>query len=294
MNLKDEQTQGFLLAIFAFFSWGCFSLFFKLYSPEIGSYEILIHRIIWSSIFMGIMLVSLGNFKEILQILRNKRLRKTLFFSGFLISINWWIYVYAVSNSQILEASLGQFLSPLTSLILAALILKEPLNKAGKIAVFLVVIAVFIQIYTLGEFPFIAIILGLSFAFYGLIRKKAKAPAISSIFIETLLMLPFSLVYFLYLFATNKSHFGLNNDSILMVFSGIITIVPLLAFNWAATRISLVSIGFMQYIIPTMSIIFALYFKETLNIDKAISFCLIWFAIFIVSLDGIYKKRHAS
>ncbi|CAD7287127.1 EamA family transporter RarD [Campylobacter suis] len=291
MNFNDERTQGYLLTALSFFMWGMFPLFFKLYDKDVGSYEILIHRIIWSVVFLGFFITFRKELGQILEILKDKRSRNTLFLSGLMISANWWIYVVAVSHDQILQASLGQFLMPLISMGLGALVLKEPLSRALKVAISIVFIAVFIQVYALGEFPYIALILGFTFGFYGLIRKRAKIAAVAGIFIEALLLLPLSLAYLFYLQANGQNHFGINATGVLMIFSGVITVVPLVLFNIGTARINLTSVGFMQYIIPTMSIGFGVYFGEELGVAKILSFILIWIAIMIVTVDGLRQKR---
>lgn len=296
MNTKNETAKGFLYAFLAFASWGTvFPIFFSLYDSFISSYEILIHRIIFSSIFMAIFFIFNGGFSSIFKLLKDFRTRVALLTSGVLISLNWWIYVYAVGNGQILEASLGYFINPLMNMLLGAIILKERLSSVGKFAVMIVFIAVLFQIYTLGSLPLISIFLPLTFAFYALVRKQVKIPALHGLFIETLLVFPFAIFYFIYLFMQGQSHFGLNYNTILMVFSGIITILPLVAFNMATTRISLTLLGFMQYLSPTLSAFVAVFvYNEQMSFERAISFGLIWVAIIFVSFEAILNIRRKN
>ncbi|QCD45141.1 EamA family transporter RarD [Campylobacter mucosalis] len=291
--LQNESQKGFLYAFLAFFSWGVlFPIFFSLYDG-VGSYEILAHRIIWSAIFMAIFLSFSSKLKETILILKQKRIRNALLLSGFLISLNWWIYVYAVGSGQILEASLGYFINPLMNMLLGAIVLKERLNFVGKIAVGIVALAVLFQIYTIGSLPLIAIFLPLSFAIYALVRKKVKVPAMQGLFIETLLVFPFAVLYFVFINFNATNHFSLSLNGLLMVLSGLITIFPLVAFNAAAARISLTSLGFMQYLSPTLSACVAvILFNEVLSLNRAVSFGLIWLAIGIVSFDLIIRRKN--
>ncbi|CAD7287126.1 EamA family transporter RarD [Campylobacter suis] len=292
---KDEQTKGFLYAFLAFLGWGVlFPIYFSLYDG-VGSYEVLIHRIIWSVFFMAIYLGFSGGFAQVLCLLKQKRTRNALFLSGILVSFNWWIYVYAVGSGQILEASLGYFINPLMNMLLGAIVLKERLNTACKFGISIVFCAVAFQIYLLGSLPVIAIFLPLSFALYALVRKQIRVQAMHGLFIETLLVLPFSLIYFVYIFMSKESHFGVNFNGFLMVFSGILTIFPLVAFNAAATRISLTSLGFMQYLSPALAALVAVFvFNEDMSTGRAVSFALIWVAIGVVSFDVILKTRRKN
>lgn len=292
---QNERAKGMMYALFAFVSWGVFPIFFKLYSPDVSSYEILIHRIIWSVVFMAIFFAFSGGFGYIFSLLREKRTRNLLLISGFLISLNWWIYVYAVASGQILAATLGYFINPLMSMLLGAIVLKERLNIAGKFAIFIVTIAIGVQIYFLGSLPLISIFLPISFALYALVRKRANIGAMAGLFVETLLLLPFALGYFAWLEFGDQSNFGFRFDGLIMVLSGVITILPLVAFNAAATRISLTLLGFMQYISPTLaSLVGVLIYDEELGLARAVSFGLIWLAIFIVSIESIKNFKRKS
>lgn len=271
--------------------WGFLAVYFNLFSKDVDAYEILAHRIIWSFFLMAAVLCINGKMGEIFALLKDIRSLKTLFLSGIFITTNWGVYVYAVSNGKILDTSLGYFINPLISMLLGVIIFKERLNKSGILAICIVVLAISIQIYAQGGLPLVSIILPLSFGFYAAVRKMAKISAFNGLFIETFFMFPFALAYVFYIAFLGKSHFGLNEDSLLMIASSIVTIVPLVAFNAAATRINLTTIGYLQYISPTIAILCAVFiYGENLDGYKVISFCMIWLALAIISIDKFRKR----
>ena len=271
--------------------WGFLAVYFNLFSKDVDAYEILAHRIIWSFFLMAAVLCLRGKMGEIFVLLKDIRSLKALFLSGIFITINWGVYVYAVGSGKILDTSLGYFINPLISMLLGVIIFKEHLSKAGAIAVCIVIAAVCVQIYAKGGLPLVSIILPLSFGFYAMVRKMAKISAFNGLFIETFFMFPFALGYVLWLVFHSKSHFGLNEDSLLMIASSIVTIVPLVAFNAATTRINLTTIGYLQYISPTIAILCAVFiYGEILDGYKVISFCMIWMALAIISVDKFRKR----
>lgn len=271
--------------------WGFLAVYFNLFSKDVDAYEILAHRIIWSFFLMAAVLCINGKMGEIFALLKDIRSLKALFLSGIFITINWGVYVYAVGSGKILDTSLGYFINPLISMLLGVIIFKEHLSKAGAIAVCIVIAAVCVQIYAKGGLPLVSIILPLSFGFYAMVRKMAKISAFNGLFIETFFMFPFALGYILWLVFHSQSHFGLNEDSLLMIASSIVTIVPLVAFNAAATRINLTTIGYLQYISPTIAILCAVFiYGEILDGYKVVSFCMIWLALAIISVDKFRKR----
>ncbi|MGF7478157.1 EamA family transporter RarD [Campylobacter concisus] len=267
------------------------AVYFNLFSKDVDAYEILAHRIIWSFFLMAAVLCINGKMGEIFALLKDIRSLKALFLSGIFITINWGVYVYAVGSGKILDTSLGYFINPLISMLLGVIIFKEHLSKAGAIAVYIVIAAVCVQIYAKGGLPLVSIILPLSFGFYAMVRKMAKISAFNGLFIETFFMFPFALGYVLWLVFHSQSHFGLNKDSLLMIASSIVTIVPLVAFNAATTRINLTTIGYLQYISPTIAILCAVFiYGEILDGYKVVSFCMIWLALAIISVDKFRKR----
>ncbi|AII14930.1 resistance permease RarD [Campylobacter iguaniorum] len=289
MNQNDKT--GLFLGISTFVMWGIFPIFFK-FIDGVSATEILAHRIIWSALILFALLNLQGKLSNVKRLLRIKKVALTLLTTGVLIALNWGIFIYAVGKNQILETSLGYFINPLISILLGAIVLKERLNLVLKISLFIVFIAIALQVYALGNLPFISLILPLSFGLYGLIRKKVSIPTFEGLFIETLLIAPIALVYLGYLLYLGKSGFGFSLNGILLILSGLVTIVPLLTFNASTKYLRLSTIGFLQYISPTLSLLIAVFmYNESLDIYKLTSFILIWISLGIAGINGIWRKH---
>lgn len=294
-NIDDEYNQkvGMIYAIAAFLFWGLVPIYFKQVSSVIPI-EVLAHRIIWSVVVLLILLFIKQKFYLIKDILQDKNKLKYLFLSSFLVSTNWLIFIYAISENKILEASLGYFINPLISVFFGFIFFSEKITKNQSIAIFIATIAVLIQMIEMGSLPLISIGLATSFAFYGLIRKKVQVEPMSGLFIETLLLLPFSLFYLGYLMINNESAF-LGDDiyiSLMLTLGGIITVLPLLWFNIAVIKIKLSVIGILQYLGPSVAFLIAIFiYDEPLNTAKLVTFILIWIALAVFSYDIITKRK---
>lgn len=289
MPQRDEQMVGLFYGLATFIMWGLFPIYFKLIQ-QADAPEILAHRIIWSLIFTLLFL------RLRKQPIRFKHLSRktifTLFLCGFLIASNWGLYIYAVTHNQILEAGLGYFINPLMYLILGAVLLKEKLTAIGKIAVFLVVCAIAIQLISLGRIPFISIALPTLFALYGLLKKKLAVASLDGLFIETSLLFFFALAYVFFLESQGQNHFGWSRDGLLLALSGLVTILPLLSFNSAAIRLKLSTLGFLQYITPSMITLIAVFiYHEHLSYEKIMGFTLIWISLIMVSFDTAKNRK---
>ncbi len=287
-----QATQkGFILALATFIMWGVFPVFFK-FIQGISATEVLAHRIIWSSVILFIVLIVTKKLTSLKRIAKIKKVILTLAITGILIASNWGIFIYAINQNEILATSLGYFINPLFSILLGAIILKEELSPALKLSIFIVFIAIGIQIYALGKLPFISIILPLSFALYGLLRKRLGVRTFEGLFIETMILSPFALIYLIYLSLVSSSEFGLNFNGIMLFLSGFITILPLLTFNASTKYLKLSTIGFLQYISPTLSMLIAVFvYNETLDLYKIISFVLIWISLAIAAISNLRRKN---
>lgn len=291
MNTQNETKKGLIYGLATFIMWGTFPIYFK-FLQHIGSVEILAHRIIWSFVILIVLLRIKHKLSNLKILLKDKKLVFMLFLCGVLIATNWGIFIYAVMTDRILQTSLGYFINPLISILLAAIFLKEKLSLAAKFSVFLAFIAICIQVISMGELPLISIILPLSFAIYGLLHKKVSVPSLEGLFIETMLIFPIGMLYLTYLGINHQGSFGFSLDGILLIISGLVTILPLLTFNSAALRLNLSTVGYMQYISPTISMLIAVFlYNEELGISKLISFGLIWLGLFIVSFDSMKRKK---
>ena len=286
----NKEQKGIAFALSTFFMWGVFPIYFKLLA-DVGAIQVLAHRIVWSAIILFALLYFSNKLRQVFRLLSLKKVALNLLASGVLISINWGVYIWAVERGQILETSLGYFINPLFSILLGAIFLKERLSKASKISLFIVVIAICVQIYDLGSLPFISLILPASFAFYGLIRKKVRVPSTHGLFVETMLTLPFALGFLLYLWSVGEARLDFDSTGFLLAFSGVVTILPLLTFNSAAKYLRLSTLGFFQYLSPSISFLLAIFlYNEPLGMLKLASFVLIWASL---AINIIYNlKKH--
>lgn len=293
----NNEKLGQIYAILAFFIWGAIAPIYFKQVASVEPIEVLIHRIFWSFLLLIPLLYITKQIEVLKIIIKDKKKLKYLAISTFFISINWLVFIWAVANDKIIETSLGYYINPLVSVLLGYLFFSERMTKYQYIAIFIAFIAVLYQIFTLGTLPLVSLSLALSFAFYGMIRKKINVGSIVGLFIETLILMPFALIGIYYLITTNKISFLHTSTDIDLMLSlgGLITIIPLLLFNGAATRMRLSTLGFFQYIGPSCSFCVAIFiYNEELNIDKLVTFSLIWIALLIFSLDSINNRQKSK
>ena len=290
--INSDQKVGIYYAVAAFLFWGLVPIYFKQVSSVIPM-EVLAHRIIWSVVVLLVLLFIKKRFHLIKLILQDKTKLKYLFLSSILVSTNWLIFIFAISENKILEASLGYFINPLISVFLGFVFFSEKITRYQAIAILIATIAVIIQMIELGSLPLISLGLATSFAFYGLVRKKVHIESMSGLFIETLLLLPLALVYLCYLMINNDSSFLADDTyiSFMLTLGGIITVLPLLWFNIAIINIKLSTIGILQYLGPSVAFLVAIFiYNEPLTDTKLFTFVLIWIALAVFSWD-IFKNR---
>ena len=288
----SSEKKGTIYAVLAFTFWGLVPIYFKLVN-SVDPFEILVHRILWSVVFLCILIFLTKSFQNFVTIIKDTKKIKILFLSAVLVSINWLTFIWAITNNKIIEASLGYYINPLISVLLGYIFFKERMSKQQFIAIFIAFFAIAYQIFSLGNIPVVSLILAFSFAFYGFARKKVQVESISGLLIETLLVSPFALIYFIYLVSTNQNsfHSSLDHISLLLIAAGLITIIPLIWFNLAATKISMMKLGFFQYIGPSITFILAIFiYDEPFSFNKLISFILIWIALILFSIK--FKKDY--
>ena len=288
-----SQTKiGVICACAAFIMWGIFPIYFKNLE-HISPYEILAHRIIWSFIILLVIIFLLNLTKQVKGVIKDKKQVLLLFATSILISSNWLIYIIAVANDHIAETSLGYFINPLINIFLGMIFLKEKLNIAQKIAFFLVIIAILQEIMYIGKIPYVALSLAFSFGFYGLLRKKITINAFVGLFIETALLMPIAIFYiFPFIGFSYSAYFNNIQDATLLMISGLITVIPLLLFAASAARLRLSTIGFIQYLSPTISFLLAIFvYNEELTIQRVITFILIWISLIIVTFSSFFINK---
>lgn len=286
-----ESNRGLLLALFAYSMWGGFALFFSLLK-HIPATEVLLHRVIWSFLFVAIILTITRHWARAKSALLNRRLVLALFCSSLLIAANWCLYIWSVSVGRAVDASLGYFISPLIAICLGVIFLKEPLAVYQKAAVFLAACGVGYKIIGVGEFPWIALSLAISFGLYGLVRKKTQVDTVTGLLLETILLLPLAVVYWVWLLIQGEQHFSMSLNGLLLVLAGVLTALPLLAFSAAAHRLSLTIIGFMTYLAPTLQLLSAVFILgEPFDKGDFVTFSLIWISLLIFSGGAIWRRR---
>jgi len=288
MPITNHQ-KGLFAGLFCFIFWGVAPVYFKLLQ-NVSALVIIAHRIIWGVLFL---FVYLGlreheNLFSTLKISKNKLI--VLFFSGLLVASNWLMFVWAVTHEQILATSLGYFINPLVNIILGVLFLHEKLNKTQVAGLAIAASAtLFLGIY-LGQPPWIALFLAITFGLYGLVKKKAGVRPLVGLFWETLLLTIPAIIYLSYFASPFPPVENSNKLYTLLFFSGLVTILPLVGFNYAANKLPLTLIGFLQYIAPTISFIIAvLFYNESFTLGHQVAFAGIWLALLIVSWKPFIK-----
>ncbi|WP_199453636.1 EamA family transporter RarD [Marinobacter sp. bablab_jr008] len=284
MKPLNDTTKGVVYGLGAYTLWGSFPLYFALFKG-IPSWEVLIHRVIWSCLLLAVVISILKRWPPVVAALRQPRRLGYVLGCAVFIALNWGIYIYAVETRHVLQASLGYFLTPLVNVAMGLLILGERISRLQAAAVGLAAVAILYQLLLLGELPWITLVLAFSFGTYGLMRKKVELDGLSGLFVETLLLLPLGLLTLAWLSSQGLSHFSDSTYSaLLLASSGAVTAIPLLAFAGAARRLKLSTVGFLMYINPTIQFLIALYiFHEPLSTAKLVSFVMIWVALSIYS-----------
>ena len=289
---KNSSRNGALSAISAYVLWGFAPLYFKLLA-DIAPAEILMHRVVWSSVILLVMIIAMRNWSQLVAVLKQPKLVINLSLSASFLAVNWFLFIWAVNNDHLLDASLGYYINPLFNVVLGMLFFQERLRRNQLIAVGLAFIGVLIQLIALGTLPLISIVLAATFGIYGLIRKKLAVNSFVGLFVESMLMLPLAVIYWCYFVNSNTSDMSLNTNTLntTLIMAGIVTTAPLLCFTAAAKRLTLSTLGFFQYLGPSIMFILAtFYYQETLQTAELITFICIWSALAIYSLDSLKKR----
>lgn len=292
MDAKQTQ-QGVLLALAAYFIWGIAPAYFK-FIDYVPADEIITHRIIWSFFFMIMLISASRQWSGLKRLWQTPKKILLLALSAVLIGGNWLLFIWAVNNHHMLEASLGYFINPLVNIVLGMIFLGERFRRMQWLAVTLAFCGVLVQLWTFGSLPIIGLGLAFSFAFYGLIRKKIAVDAQTGMLIETLWLLPVAAIYLFGIADSPTSHMGQNPWSLnlLLIAAGVVTTVPLLCFTGAATKLRLSTMGFFQYIGPTLMFLLAvLFYGEMPGPDKMVTFGFIWVALAVFVIDALYTLR---
>ena len=278
-------------AIGAYLLWGVFPAFFPLLLPA-TPLEILAHRIIWTAVLIIIYLVITGTWRELIQL--SRRTWIWLGAASVAITVNWGTYVVAVNSGHVADAALGYFINPLVSVALGVLVLKEQLRKLQISAVGVAAIAVLWLTLMTGEGPWISLLLAGSFGIYGLLKKQVQVSSAGSVAAETLVMSPVALIYLGYLSANGESTFLSEGPShaALLVVSGLVTALPLILFAQGAKLLPLSTVGMLQYMTPTMQLLWAVFItQEHMSTQRWIGFIIIWFAVALYMVDLVRMRK---
>lgn len=286
MQLSSVKA-GVLFALAAYGMWGFAPIYFKLLM-DLPAPDILVHRIVWSVVVLIVLVTFTGKFASVRAALKNNRVVRILLLSGVLLAINWLLFIWAINNDHLLDASLGYYINPLINVFLGRIFLAERLRVLQKIAVGLAIFGVGAMVLSYGDLPWIALVLAVSFGFYGLLRKQVAVDSLPGLMIETIMMLPFAIGYWVFFGAelsnmlTNPMSFNLR-----LLGAGIITTAPLLCFTAAARRIRYSTLGFFQYIGPSIMFLLAIFvYGEPLEEARLFTFGFVWFALLLFSFDS--------
>jgi chloramphenicol-sensitive protein RarD len=286
---QRTSRAGLLFGLGAYGTWGMFPAFFPLLKPA-GAFEVLAHRIVWTLLFMVVVLVVVRRLRDVRRISGREWL--LLAAASALISTNWVIYIYAVSNGHVVDAALGYFINPLVSVLLGMLLFHERLNRAQGLALLIAVVAVGVLVVEVGAPPWIGLGLAFSFGLYGVVKKIVPTDPRVSVGVEAGLATPFALAYLAVIAAAGQGHFGSSGGwhMVLTILAGPLTAIPLLFFAAAAQRLTLVTLGLLMYLNPAMQMTWGvLVGHEPMPPARWVGFALIWLALAVFTADAVRR-----
>ncbi|MBP8632228.1 MAG: EamA family transporter RarD [Synergistaceae bacterium] len=288
-----RNAKGIIALFSAYLMWGAMPIYWKAIEA-VSSFEILGHRVIWSVVFTLVLITLKRNWQVIGKMLRSRK-KDVLWLAagGFLISFNWGLYIWAVNGGRILETSLGYFINPLLSMFLGMIFFKEKLNRIQTLALVLAVLGVSIELVAAGSLPLVSLGLAISFGLYGVLKKTVAVEPEIALFTETVTVAPFALAWLIFLQKEGLSSFPYDSMTNLMLAgAGIMTSIPLLMFAYGASRVPLTTVGFVQFVTPTLSFaIGLLIFKEDINMNRVFTFMFIWAALILYTTDLVFSGR---
>jgi len=288
-----ESSRGFALGAAAYTMWGLFPLYWPLLEPA-GAVEILAHRVAWSLVTMVALVFLVRRTRSMRALLADRRTRLILTGAAVVIAVNWGTYIWGVNNEHVVETSLGYFINPLVTVLMGVVVLSERLRPLQWVALAIAAVAVVGLTVEYGRPPWVALTLAVSFGLYGLAKKKAGAGAVESLTFETVVLAPVAVGYIGYLVWSGASEFGTNGTGhvVLMALTGVVTAIPLICFGAAATRVSLTTIGLLQYLAPTIQFALGvLLFREPMPTMRWVGFGLVWVALVIFTVEAVNHRR---
>ncbi|HFB55057.1 MAG TPA: EamA family transporter RarD [Hellea balneolensis] len=297
MNAHDHHnsaTTGLAAGIFAYIMWGLFPIYFKL-TEQVPPVEILAHRIAWSVPFGALIIHFRHQWSDIRAIFTNMRTLGVLALAALFIALNWGLYIWAIQDGQIFQASLGYYINPLIFVLIGVVFLNEHLSRLKLVAVIFAAIGVGVLTFYGGKFPWISLSLAISFTAYGVIRKKIAVGAMPGLFVETLILFLPAIAVLFWIQSHNQLVFlhTSNKLSTLLILAGPITVLPLVAFAFAARRLKLSTIGFLQFIGPSLQFLMGVLYGEKLTLAYLLCFGFIWLAVILFSWDALRSRKTA-
>ena len=291
---NNDFNKGITLTALGSFWWGVFGVVYFKYISFAGHIEVVMHRTVWTSLTLIISTFYFSKWNIFFDIIKNSKNLVTLFFSGLLIFTNWAVWIYAISNNQIIDASFGYFIMPILSVFLGFIFFKEKLNTKRIISIILVLVSIIFLIFiNFKAIPWVGIIVALSWGFYNLLRKKINVDTDIGLLIESLFILPFALVAFYLIVQEGLNDFTFSNPSLMFILllAGPMTVIPLFLYVRGVELCGLGATGMIFYITPTLQFILGFfYYNEPFSITKLVSFILIWIAVFIY-LKDLYENN---
>jgi len=290
--MKEQFNKGLLLTSLGSFWWGFIGVIYFQYVSFIGHVELIVHRCLWTAVMLILTTTIYSKWSLFIAIIKNKKLLLGLLLSGFLIFINWAVWIYAVATERIIDASFGYFIMPIISILLGSIFFKEKLNSKRIFSILLVSISILILIFlNLKSLPWVGLIVAFSWAFYNLIRKKINVDTDVGILIESLYILPFALIIFYFITKNGFNDFSLSNLSLsfFLILAGPMTVIPLFLYVRGVELIGLGPTGMIFYITPTLQFILGyFYYNEDFSLVKFVSFIIIWIAV-VIYLKDLYE-----
>ena len=292
--MADRERRGVAYGLAAYGLWGVVPLFWPLVARA-GSIEILAHRIVWSFL-ISVALVAVTVRRGFWTRMARRRTLVLLGAAAAIVSVNWGTYIWSVNHGHVVETALGYYINPILSILLGVIVLRERLSPLQWTSVGLAIAAVAVLTVDYGTLPWIALVLAVSFATYGFIKNRLGAGAVDSLAVESALLTPFALVYLGWLQLSGRAafgHFGWGLN-LLLVATGLVTLVPLLFFASAASRLPLSTLGLLQYLAPTLQFLLGIsYFGESMSPGRWVGFGLVWLALVIMTTDGLRRARRS-
>ncbi|RZV34646.1 MAG: EamA family transporter RarD [Chromatiales bacterium] len=287
-----ELRSGVVLGLIAYTLWGVFPVYFK-WIEDVAALEVLTHRVVWAVPFGALIIFARRQWAEVRRAFVDRTMLAWLALAALSISANWLIYIWAVQNARIFEASLGYYINPLMYVAIGVVALGERLRRLQIVAVALAFTGVVYLTVSGGIFPWVALSLAALFTAYGVIRKQVAIGAMPGLFVETTLLFPFAAVFLGMLMAGQVASFAAGDTglSLLLVMGGPITVIPLLLFAIAARRLTLTTLGFMQFLAPTLQFCTGLYYGEVLTTAHLVCFGFIWAAVAFFSFDAVVAGK---